>query len=188
MPQQTTKAGLKLNRELRKAVHSGDQYEEYKTTYQYNLGYMAWVREIISRMEAEIDAYYADGGALEVIDEHDWHLVIGDTEMDIRLDDDGNVQEYTRRHVHGHMPEVRRMQMMFFAANMLPIYKQILETVQECQKDLDDANIVKGLSEIREIIRGDKYLTVAAVSGVGISEEEDIDPFRIFTDDGGDSL
>ena len=52
----------RLNRDLRKAIHSGDGYDDYMTVYQFLRQKQALVTERMKIMRHRIDDFYADGG------------------------------------------------------------------------------------------------------------------------------
>lgn len=179
-----TRAGLKLNRELRKAVHSGNGYDDYMTVYQFEQGKIAELTRRIARMQHEIDGYYEAGGKLIEDPEGVFTLALAGVRMKISYDGSGEVTGYAVDGIKGHRDTVWEMLSLFFCTHLMPIYERILDRTADQIADMDNDNVLKGLCEVRDIIRGDRYLTTAAVSGVNINTESDTDPFGIFDDSG----
>ena len=179
-------AGLRLSREVRQAVHSGDGYDDYVTMYQFEHAKMNELNHRIARMEQAIQAFYDDGGEISQQGDLDFTISYDSVRLHIIYDTDGQVSAYSVEGMRGRRATVKRILGLFFSIHLLPYYRQILDTTEDQLKDIDNDNVLKGISEIRDLIRGDKYLTTAAISSVGLSQEEGEDPFGILTGDGGE--
>lgn len=168
-----------LNRELRKAVHSGEGYETYITIYQYEKGLQDALEQAKLSAEEDIRNFYRDGGQIErqglnIL------MTFNGASLFIEYDIQGNVISYTPRPVFRHRRDIQRMMGLFFDTYMLPKYNAMLEKSKDQLEDLDNDRIIRGICEIRDLIRGDRYMTVNAVSGMGTSEEDSTDSLGIF--------
>lgn len=173
------KMPFRFNNELKKAVHSGDGYEDYKTVYQFLQEKIDVLQYRLNRMQKHIDDFYGRGGTIE--SEDGSHVVsIDASKIRITYDGDGDVTGYSVEGLKGRREYVWYMLGLFFSTHLMPIYGQIVEDTREQLRDIDNDNILRGIAEVRDLIRGDRYLTSAAVSNMKISAEEDVDPFGIY--------
>ncbi len=160
----------KLNRELRKAVHSGDGYEDYMTVYQFLHSKISLLNQRMRRMQRDIDTFFDDGGEIALNEEH-YDVSLDGVTLSVSYDEDGEVTDYFISGMKGKRDTVRRIMGLFFSVHMMPIYRRIISETNEQLADLDNDRTLRGMSELRDIIRGDRYLTSFAVSGVEIDSE-----------------
>ena len=100
------------------------------------------------------------------------------------MDDSGEVTGYEMDGIKGKQDVVRRILSLFFCLHMMPVYAKILDVTAEQIADMDNDNVLRGMSEIRDLIRGDKYLTASSIRGTDIRTEEDpADPFGVFSEE-----
>ncbi len=174
----------RLNRDLRKAVHSGDGYDDYMRIYQFLRQKQNIVSDRMRIMRHRIDDFYGDGG--NVTEENGlFTLSLSGVLLHIGFDADGEVSSYGVEGMKGRRDTVERMLSLFFCLHMMPVYRHILETTAEQIADMDNDNVLRGMSEIRELIRGDRYLTASSLAGAELRSEDDIpDPFGLYGEEG----
>lgn len=174
----------KLNRDLRKAIHSGDGYDDYMTVYQFLRQKQALVTERMKIMRHRIDDFYADGGEAYQKKDGTFRVILDGVTLSIAMDDSGEVTGYEMDGIKGKQDVVRRILSLFFCLHMMPVYAKILDVTAEQIADMDNDNVLRGMSEIRDLIRGDKYLTASSIMGTDIRTEEDpADPFGVFSEE-----
>lgn len=173
----------RLNKDLRKAIHSGDGYEDYITVYQFLKQKQALVTERMRLMRHRIDDFYDEGGEATMDRDRNLTLSLNGVVMHVYVDGDGEISGYDLNGIRGKREVVQRLLSLFFCLHMLPIYGSIVQTTVEQLADMDNDNVLRGMTEIRDIIRGDKYLTVSSLLGTDIRTENDIDPFGLFTEE-----
>jgi len=174
----------RLNRDLRKAVHSGDGYDDYMRIYQFLRQKQNIVNERMRIMRHRIDDFYNDGGTVTEGD-GSFTVSLSGVSVHIGFDVEGDVSSYKVDGMKGKRDTVERILSLFFCLHMMPVYRHILETTMEQIADMDNDNVLRGLSEIRELIRGDRYLTASSIAGTELRSEDDIpDPFGIYGEEG----
>lgn len=183
MTRNQSRAQLRLNTELKKAVHSSDEYEDYMALVQFLVKQKTILALRLSRIIEQLEWFEASGGSIT----HDPDLKCTsiqymDLEYTVEYRDDGSVSKYTVVNPDNQVA-VEYVHKIFFCAYIRPMYSDKIDLIDEQLADIDNDNVLKGIGEIRKSIRGDKYLTTAAISGASIQSEEDIDPYNIF---GGD--
>lgn len=181
----TAKPMFRFSRDLKKAVHSGEGYDDYMTVYQFLQEKIGILQYRINRMQKHIDDFYDEGGVI-THDGNVYTVELGESKITVLYDESGSVTGYSVEGLKGRREFVWYMLGLFFSTHLMPIYQKIIDSTQEQLKDVDNDNILKGISEIRDLIRGDRYLTAAAVSNLKIASEDDVDPFSMFS--GGDDL
>lgn len=172
------KPAVRFNKELRKAIHSGDGYDDYMTLYQFEKYKLSVLNQRIRRMQHAIDEFFDDDGEID----HQGQLFevsLGETKLKVLFDDAGEVTDYSLTGIKGRRDVVDRIMGLFFSVYLLPVYKRIIAATEEQLADLENDSILKGMCEIRDIIRGDRYLTSFAVSGTDLSSEAD-DLYELF--------
>lgn len=176
--------GLKLNRELRKAVHSGDGYDDYMTIYQFLQAKVGLIKQRMAGMERSVDSFYEKGGKI-TMDSGSGECVVtyGDVCITVIYDAEGDVTDYSVRGLKGRREVLWFMLGLFFCVRLIPVYRGIIAQTEEQLANLDNDNVLRGMSEIRDLIRGDKYLTVAAIGDMDVSAES-VDPFDLFPEAG----
>ena len=177
------KPQAKLNRELKKAVHSGDGYDDYMTVYQFQQQKLAMVRNALRRAKHRIDDFFYDGGEILQTEENEFRAAIDGVELRVVYDDDGDVSEYSITGMKGKSQVAKKILNLFFDEHLIPIFEDIILLTDEQLKNMDNDNTLRGLFELRDIMRSDKYLTAAAISGLDIAMEDDPAIFD-FTEDG----
>lgn len=172
------KAQLRLNKELKRAVHSGDEYEDYLTLVQFLVKERSILALRLQRLESALAEFYTAGGK---ITEEDGtvNVTFGDLQYVIKFGPGGDVEHYSVRNPGG-KGETEAAHKMFFCTYIRPYYESRVKVIDEQLADLDNDNTLRGICEIREAIRGDRWLTMSTVSGVDIQREEDIDPYGVF--------
>ncbi|MBQ7701246.1 MAG: hypothetical protein IJT54_02470 [Candidatus Methanomethylophilaceae archaeon] len=168
---------MKLNRDLKKAIHSGSGYDDYMTIYQFQMQKLAIIRKTLRDMKHSINDFYEEGGETYETDENEFCASIDGVTLHVAYDDEGNVIEYSIKGMRKKPDVAKRILNLFFYEHIIPIFEDIIETTQEQLKNLDNDNTLRGLYELRDIMRGDKYLTAAAISGLEIVSEDDRDIF-----------
>lgn len=129
--------------------------------------------------EVELESFRAMGGKAVYDAENGTYTVShGETVYTVRYGKDGTVAEYNVRNPLN-KESMSLLHRVFFATYMLPKYEAIIESTQETLRNLDNDSTLRGMGEMRRIIRDDNYLTVAAVSGVGVDVEKDDNPFAV---------
>ncbi len=172
------KPQMKLNRDLKKAIHSGSGYDDYMTIYQFQMQKLAILRKTLRDMKYSITDFYEDGGEVSQTEEENvFHATLDGVELRVVYDHEGNVDEYSITGMRKKPDVAKRILNLFFNEHIIPIYEGIIATTEEQLKDLDNDNTLRGLYELRDIMRGDKYLTAAAISGLEIVSEDDRDIF-----------
>lgn len=160
----------KLNRELRRAIHSGDGYDDYMTAVQFMQAKVSLLKQRMLRMQGDIDRFFDEGGEITCEDEV-FNVHIDGVTLLVRYDGDGEVSEYTVSGMRGKRDVVRRLLGLFFCVHLIPVYKGIVEATAEQLADMDNDRTLRGMSELRDLIRGDRYLTSYAVSGLDVDTE-----------------
>ena len=168
-----TKPQMKLNRDLKKAIHSGDGYDDYMTVYQFQMQKLALMRTTLKRIRRRLEAFFMDGGEIYPDEEGVFHASIEGVELCVVYDQDGDVSDYSISGIKGKSHVAKRILNLFFDEHMIPIFENLITLTDEQLKDMDNDNTLRGLFELRDIMRGDKYLTAAAISGIEIATEED---------------
>lgn len=177
----TPKPQLRLSTELKKAVHSREEYEDMMTLVQFMVKERSEIALRLSRISAQLEIFVAAGGRI-VNEDKSTTITFGDLTYSIRYNDDGDVCEYTVRNPSNTIG-VDHVHRIFFCAYIRPWYLQKLQQIEEQLADIDNDNTLRGIAEIRKAIRGDKWLTISAISGTAVQSEEDVDPYGIFGDD-----
>ena len=121
----------KLNRDLRKAIHSGDGYDDYMTVYQFLRQKQALVTERMKIMRHRIDDFYADGGEAYQKKDGTFRVVLDGVTLSITMDDSGEVTGYEMDGIKGKQDVVRRILSLFFCLHMIPVYAKILDVTAE---------------------------------------------------------
>ena len=172
-------AQIRLNDELKKAVHSGSGWYDYKVTVQFLNSMKDLLRNNIQSARAELSLFFGGGGVIEEDDSGDvFDLSFDGVNVHI-VYDGGEVSEYTVSGMKGRRDVVQRLLSLFFYDRMLPKYENMVVEIDRMLADLDNDTTLRGLSELREIIRGDRYMTVSAISGLPIRDESD-DGYDLF--------
>lgn len=169
---------MRLPREVKRAIYSGEGYENYKTLVQFHTRTQTLLEARIHAMEEFTSEFYESGGTMEET-EDGCTVAMGETRYTVAFGKDGRVARYS---VENPLDEdaMRYLHGLFFVLYMLPIYRSTLEHVKRGLADMENSNVLKGLDQIRKVIRDDKYLTVAAISGLEVRVEEEVDPFEVF--------
>lgn len=175
---------IRLSKELKKAVHSGGGWEDYATVCQFEAHKVAVLDKRLRIMRHALDDFYLDGGTVEGPPEEKtedgvFRMALDGAVMEIVYAADGTVKGYTVSGMNGSGAVHRRMLSLFFCLHLIPVYENIIEATKEQLADIDNDNVLRGIAEIRELLREDRYLTAAAISGVDISTEDE-DPFDLF--------
>lgn len=178
------KPQVRFNNDLRKAVHSGDGYSDYMTVYQFLVQKLNGMKDLLRRSKHFIQDFYLEGGEVRQEDKGVFHASIDGVDLRIVFDGDGDVSEYSVTGIKRKKDVAKRILNLFFYEHLIPMVEDIILTTEEQLKDMDNDNTLRGLSELRDIIRGDKYLTSMVVSGVEIATEEDRNElFSLLEDD-----
>lgn len=167
------KPQAKLNRELKKAVHSGDGYDDYMTVYQFQQQKLAMVRNALKRAKHGIDDFYYDGGEIIQGADNVFIAVMDGVELRVVYDKDGDVSDYSITGMKGKSQVAKRILNLFFDEHLIAIFEEIIKLTEEQLKNMDNDNTLRGLFELRDIMRSDKYLTASAISGLDIAMEDD---------------
>lgn len=176
------KMQLRLSSELKKAVHSQDEYEDMMTLVQFLVKEKSVLSQRLARITAQLAVFRTAGGEI-VNSDGSTVIKFDDLVYTVKYDKDGCVSEYTVKNP-GNSIGVEHIHRIFFCAYIRPWYVQKIEQLDEQLADIDNDNTLRGIAEIRKAIRGDKWLTIASISGTSVQSEEDVDPYGIF---GGDS-
>lgn len=173
------KAQMKLNLELKRAVQSGDDYDEYVAIVQFMQKQRSKLAIRLKEMDAAIDEFYRTGGTMKQ-DENVLTISHGNLQYTIVYDADGQIVEYLVKNPgeHNKLEYVHRI---YFCAYWRPYFESKIKNLDEELADLDNDNTLRGIFEVRKSIRGDRWMTMSALSGVNIQKEEDIDPYGIFS-------
>ena len=174
---------MRLNDNLKRAVHSGDGYDDYMTVYQFLKHKSALLANRIKKLRYTIANFFEEGG--EIVSDTDdvFDVSIQGVRLTIKYDEAGDVTDYSVSGMKRKKDVVNRLLSLFFCTHMIPIYEDILLATEEQLADMDNDNVLRGMSELRDIIRGDRYLTVGSISDVKIASEDDPDPFGIFAEE-----
>lgn len=172
------KAQIKLNRELKRAVHSGDEYDDYQAIMQFLNKQRSILAFRLRRIEMAINDFYNAGGEMEKVD-NVLNVSFGDLRYTVVYNSLEQVEEYHVKHP-GNKNEVEYCHKIYYCSHMRPKFASTIKKLDEQLADLDNDNTLRGIFEIRNAIRGDRWLTMSAVSGVGIQREDDIDPYGVF--------
>ena len=168
------KPQIRLNRDLKKAIHSGNGYDDYMTVYQFQMQKLALIRTTLKKVKHRIEDFFLDGGEICREDDIDvFHATLDGVDLRVVYDEDGDVSDYSITGMKGKGDVAKRILNMFFDEHLISILGDIISVTDEQLKDMDNDNTLRGLFELRDIIRGDKYLTAAAISGIDIATEED---------------
>ena len=175
------KPQLRLSNELKKAVHSHEEYEDMMTLVQFMVKERSELAMRLSRITMQLEIFYAAGGKI-IKGDKTVTITFENFSYVIRYNEDGDVCEYTV-HNPSNTIGVDHAHRIFFCSYIRPWYVQKLKEIEEQLADIDNDNTLRGIAEIRKAIRGDKWLTISSISGTAIQSEEDIDPFGIFGSD-----
>lgn len=177
------RSGLRLNNELKKAVSSSDEYEEFITFLQFYKKERNMLTLRLRTIETVISDFSAKGGKI-TIENGVYTCSLDDTSYRVVYGSTGEVAEYSVK-LGGKKGRdtVTQMHKLFFAVAVKPLYTDRLADVERALKNLENDNIIRGNVELRRLIRDDKYLTVSAIGRTDISKEDSDDPFGIFGDD-----
>lgn len=174
-------SGLRLNPELKKAVMSSDEYDDYIILVQFLTGQRSLLYSRLERITGMLNEFELNGGIIKN-DGNVTTIEFNTLCYTVEYRDDGSVGKYTVENPDNSVA-VDWIHRIFFAAYIRPIYADKIDGLNEQLRDIDNDNVLKGIGEIRRSLRGDRYLTTAAISGASIQSEDDVDPFGIFGDD-----
>ena len=180
--QAKTRTQIKFSRALKAAVHSGDGWDDYTTLVQFLNQKVALIELKASETAGRIDGFFEDGGTVDDEGEGIMHASFGGTELRAVFGPGGDVEEYTLSHAR--RSSVERIWQLFRDQCLLTAYSSIIARTRESLKDLDNANTIEGLRELRCMIRGDRYLTAAAVTGLDVAVEDDQDLLSCLEEEG----
>jgi len=167
---------------------SSDEYPEFMTLLQFYTDLVKQVELRKKKIEESIQDFFAEGGDIT----REGNLVTiscedpdtGDTlTYKITYASNGDVEEISYKPKRNPVL-VEKMQRMIFCITLLPFYEDMIGTFNTNLSNLKNDNVLNGLAEVRNMIRGDQYLTVGAIGGVDISRIADSDPFGIFEEGG----
>lgn len=174
---------VRLNDNLKRAVHSGDGYDDYMTVYQFLMQKAALLSTRIKKLRYTIASFFEEGGEIVTEREDTFDVTIHGVRLTIVYDEAGDVTDYSVSGMKRKKEVVDRLLSLFFCTHMIPIYEDILCKTKEQLADMDNDNVLRGMTELRDIIRGDRYLTVGSISDMKIASEDDPDPFGIFEEE-----
>lgn len=177
---QTKARTLRLPREVRKAVFSGDGYEDYKTILQFHTRSVGLIKKRIAKMEQRSAKFFADGGTMKRGGDGEVAVSMKDVVYRIRYKSDGSVASYSVENPTGNEEALHELHALYFTIYMLPVYRNTLAFLEKGIADMENSVVLKGLGILQKILREDRYLTTAAVSGLQIQDEDDVDPFEVF--------
>lgn len=175
------KAGLRLNQELKKAVLSSDEYDDFMILVQFLVKQRSLLVLRMARIVEELRSFEEMGGCID-FDEGTVTVELDTLRYTVEYRSDGSVARYTVDNPEN-SDAATYVHRIFFAAYIRPIYADKIRLLDEQLTNLDNDNTLKGIGEIRKSIRGDRWLTIEAVRGTSIQTEEDADPYKIFEDE-----
>lgn len=172
---------FRLSTDLKKAIHSSDEYDDYITLHQFLTKQQSVLAERMKRIVKVLADFETSGGKIKTEDKTTT-IELGKLRYTVTYREDETVEKYTVENPD-EQESVEQIHKIFFAGYILPLYESKLNEINKQLTDLDNDNTLKGIFEIRKAIRRDKYLTTAAISGTVIQSEDDVDPLGIFGDD-----
>lgn len=175
------KAQIRLNKELKKAVHSAEEYEDYLTLIQFLTKERSILATRLKRIEMAISEFYSAGGDI-TSEDGVVKVSFGELKYVIVFDENGDVEQYSVRNP-GDKYETEYAHKIFFCSYIRPYYQTRVKNIEDQLADLDNDNTLRGICELRDVIRGDRWLTTSAVSGIKIQKEEDVDPYGVFDEE-----
>lgn len=176
------KPQMRLNKELKKAIHSGDGYDDYMTLKQHYEQQKGIVTHRIKKLEAQINDFVQNGGRAGC-KPSGVEITKGGVNYVVEFNDHGDVCRYEVTRKDASKEDVSELHKLFFAMYLLPKYATSLKSIDLSLANMDNDNTLKGMASLRDQIRKDQYLTMGAISGVDIGIESDHDPFNIMGDE-----
>lgn len=170
---------IRVPPEVRKATVAGPGYEEYKKYTQFIGKCCSVIDSRLKLMKKATSDFYAEGGTCEKKDGA-VTIALRDTVYQVAYAPDGRVVHYSCDHPHGDTSDQLLIERLFYCLVLTPRYEQLLATFKAESADLENDVTIRGIAEIVDAIRQDKYLTMTAVSGAGIVSDQDADPFQMF--------
>lgn len=172
------KSQMKLNSQLKKAIHSSDEYEDYMTLVQFLVKEKSILSLRMARIIAKLSSFEAGGGVIEH-QEGGTRVSYGDIVYVISYREDGSIRRY---YVDNPDDSVgaEYCHEIFWCSYIRPYYADKIAQIDKQLADIDNDNVLKGIGEIRKLLRQDRYMTAAAISGTMIQSEEDLDPYGLF--------
>ena len=166
------KPQIRLNNDIKKAVHSGNGYEDYMTVYQFLKCKQDMLTRALRRIKHRMEDFYYDGGEVFQEDDSTFHASRAGVDLRIVYDGEGDVTEYTVTGIKKKSHVAERILYQFLDELFVPFFENAIAVTEEQLKNLDNDNTLRGLCELRDLIRKDTYLTTAAISGLDIMSEE----------------
>ena len=176
MPTKTTT--VRLNNEIKKAIHSGDGYHEFKTLMQF-YGEMKTAAEKVRKdMDNNVQRFLSIGGDLQYADDGMIIATYSKVTLGIRFDDeDKEIAEIkyvndTKLKIMSDLADV------IYQFKMIPHVDDMMQMIQDMNVDLENDNALRGLVEIRNTFRSDPHLTAFGISGISLKNPDDKEGFE----------
>lgn len=172
---------IKFAGETKKAVLMTDLYEQYETMVQFYAAEIAELRARRAVLEEVLEDFGGEGGTVDYDEEaHRARVELGEVSYEIHYDAGGEVDEYTVRNPAGDHEAVTRLHYVFYASLFLAKLDAAAEEVEKKIRDLENDVLIRSMGRVGRVLGDDVYLTAAAVTGLDLRTDADVDPLGIY--------
>jgi hypothetical protein len=172
--EQFDKKRIRLTKELRRAVMSGDNYRQLRNALEI-LDDLEAIYQM--RLRENIDAvatFNEMGGVYTRLEDGRYEFKIRDTSLTLTPDEHNNIRQTAI--LYDPSRDRERMDAilgMIVAIQQRTDNEGMIEEIGEFRERVQKQATIKGNDELRRLIRGDTGLTILAISGMDEAEDEE---------------